>query len=56
MPRHLPGRFHPRYLFRDKNRCDTGKTQSKWTAKDGNAWRTNANSRPTGWSPKSQLR
>jgi hypothetical protein len=26
--------------FRDKNRCGMGKSQPKWTAKDGNAWRT----------------
>jgi hypothetical protein len=36
----LSGRFHPQYIFRDKNRCDIGKSQPKSTAKDGNAWRT----------------
>jgi hypothetical protein len=30
-----PRRFHPQYF--DKNRCNTGKPQSKWIAKDGNA-------------------
>jgi hypothetical protein len=34
----LPGRFHAQ--FRDKNRRGIGKSQSKWTAKNGNAWRT----------------
>eukprot|EP01047_Picozoa_sp_COSAG01_P021286 COSAG01_NODE_1232_length_11111_cov_24.710770_1_plen_242_part_10 len=28
----LPGRFHPQYLFLDKNRRDIGKSQSKCTA------------------------
>jgi hypothetical protein len=32
----LPGRFH--LQFHDKNRCDIGKSQSKWNrVQDGNA-------------------
>jgi hypothetical protein len=41
--RHLttpPVRAFPSSIFRDKNRCDVGKSQPQWTAKDGNAWRT----------------
>jgi hypothetical protein len=36
----MPVQAFPFSMFRDKNRCDIGKSQSKWTAKGGNAWRT----------------
>jgi hypothetical protein len=42
--RHLPGPF-PSSIFRDKNRCGIGKSQSKRTAKDGNACGTSAPAR-----------
>jgi hypothetical protein len=29
-------------IFRGENRCDIGKSRSKWTAEDGNAWHTGA--------------
>jgi hypothetical protein len=35
-----PGQAFPSSIFRDKNRCDIGKSQPKWTAKDGKAWHT----------------
>jgi hypothetical protein len=35
-----PARAFPSSIFRDKNRCDVGKSQSKRIAKDGNAWHT----------------
>jgi hypothetical protein len=35
-----PAQAFPSSIFRDKNRCDIGKSQPNWTAKDGNAWRT----------------
>jgi hypothetical protein len=39
-----PVQAFPSSIFRDKNRCDIGKAQSTWTAKDGNAWRTGPHS------------
>eukprot|EP01047_Picozoa_sp_COSAG01_P006221 COSAG01_NODE_225_length_21277_cov_71.340023_4_plen_98_part_00 len=35
-----PAQASPPSIFRDKNRCDIGKSQSKWTAEVGNTWRT----------------
>jgi hypothetical protein len=42
-PRRQPVQAFPSSVFRDKTRCDIGKSQPKWTAKDGNAaWHTAA--------------
>jgi hypothetical protein len=35
-----PVQAFPSSIFHGKNRCDIGKSQSKWTAKDVDAWRT----------------
>jgi hypothetical protein len=39
LARPLSRRFPSSIFQSDKNRCGMGKSQPKWTAKDGNAWR-----------------
>jgi hypothetical protein len=47
-PTSRPVQAFPSSIFRDKNRRDIGKSQSKWTANDGNAWRTASSARSSG--------
>jgi hypothetical protein len=42
----LPVQAFSSSIFRDNSRCDTGESQSKWTVKDGNAWRTEGGACP----------